>query len=121
MNDLPDNALVPMSWVREHFVPKATGEKRDMTTVELAKEFGHSPDWWQDRARKGVIHGAYQGGGRGRWYIPREQATVFLRELRESRRRKRVSRKPWKGPQEAQSGPGRAATVQARQMVGSGS
>lgn len=98
---LPDSALVPMSWVREHFIPKANGEHRDMTTAELAEEFGHSADWWQDRARDGRIHGAYQDGSRARWYVPREQAKVFLRELTESRRKRARHRKPWKGPQAA--------------------
>ena len=116
-SDLPDSVMVPMSWVREHFIPK-TGDARDMTTVELSDEFGHSPDWWQDRARRGEIPGAYHSGPKAPWYIPREQATVFLRNLRESKRRRNY-RKPWKGPQKTQEpGNGRAAPVQAEQMVG---
>ena len=99
--DLPDEAMVPFRWVKQHFVPKATGEKRDMTARELATEFGHSRDWWQDRARDGDIPGAYQSGERSRWYIPREAATVFLREHRERGTRKGRHRKPWKGPQAA--------------------
>lgn len=95
--DLPDDALVPMKWVRAHFVPKANADARDMTTVECADEFGHSPDWWQDRARKGVIAGCYQSGERARWYIPRQQATVFLRELRTKRRKSGRRGIPWKG------------------------
>lgn len=76
----------------------AQGSNRDMTARELAAEFGHSKDWWQDRARAGEIPGSYQAGERGRWYIPRESATVFLRETRERGSRKRRHRRPWKGP-----------------------
>ena len=72
-----------------------------VTTTRLAEELGHSPEWWQDRARSGEIHGAYQAGPKAPWYIPREQAKVFLREYRERKRRKRHARTPWKGPQKA--------------------
>lgn len=92
--------------------------QRDMTARELAAEFGHSRDWWQDRARAGLLPGAYQSGARGRWYIPRSSATVFLRERRE-RGAKKTKRKPWKGA--AQPGIGRPAAVQEGALVGSGS
>mgnify|MGYP001581131207 CR=1 FL=1 len=73
---------------------------RAMTTVQCATEWGHAPEWWQDRARDGSIHGAYQESEGSQWYIPRGHAKVFLREYREGRR-KRGSRRPWKGPQKA--------------------
>ena len=100
-DDLPDSTMVEMGWVRKHFVPKANAEHRDMTTVELSEEFGHSPDWWRDRCRSGRVHGAYQGGGGRKWYAPRQQATLFLRDLKEHRRGKRASRQPWKGARAA--------------------
>ena len=103
IDELPDSALVPLGWVREHFVPKANAANRDMTARECSIEFGHSRDWWQDRARKGEITGAYQGGVRARWYIPRESATVFLREQREASTRKRKHRTPWKGPRRTEA------------------
>ena len=117
MTELPDECLVTMRWVRENFVPRGTGDERDMTARELAREFGHSPDWWQDRARLGEIPGSYQRGERSKWYIPRQAATVFLREIRKPKRR--GSRRGWKGPQEA--GRGRPAAVQEGALLGGGS
>lgn len=101
--DLPDDALVPMKWVRENYVPRVSGEKRDMTTVELAGHLGRSAAWWQGMARTGKIKGAYQVGAGSPWYIPLEQATLFLREYREEQTegRRRRARRPWKGPQAA--------------------
>ena len=76
--------------------------ERAMTTVQCAAEWGHSPEWWQDRARAGQIHGSYQESAGSQWYIPRGQAKVFLREYVESKRRKRKRvTKPWRGPQAA--------------------
>ena len=103
ISSLPDTALVPLSWVRQHFVPKVDSSARDMTTVELSKHLGRSAGWWQDMARTGKIRGAYQVGVGSPWYIPLEDATVFLHAYRESQtesRRKRA-RRPWKGPQAA--------------------
>lgn len=96
-DELPDDALVPMRWVREHFVPRVSGEKRDMTTVELAAHLGRSAGWWQGMARSGKIKGAYQVGAGSPWYIPLAEATVFLDEFKASQtesRRKRA-RRPW--------------------------
>ena len=95
VSDLPDDALVPMKWVRVHFVPRVSGEKRDMTARECSIELGHSRDWWQDRARSGLIVGAYQAGERGRWYIPREAATVYLDEIRKPGSKKRRQGRTW--------------------------
>lgn len=100
--DLPDDALVPFRWVREHFVRRVDGSRRDMTTQELAAQLGRSPGWWQGMARAGKIEGAYQVGAGSPWYVPLDNATVFLRDYRETQtqgRRKRA-RKPW-GPQAA--------------------
>ena len=120
MTELPDEALVTMRWVRENYVPKATGEARDMTTVECSEDFGHSPDWWQDRARKGEIPGAYQSGHKAPWYIPRQAATLFLREYRTRRRGKQLGqeREGWKAKD---SRAGRPQAIQAGPVVGRGS
>ncbi len=119
--DIPDSALMPMAWVREHFVEKVNAANRDMTTVELAAEFGHSPEWWQDRARSGQIRGAYQAGkGRSKWYVPREGATVFLDAYKEARRRKQTKREPWKGAGSASARPRRSQAIPEGQMVGGG-
>lgn len=96
----PDDAMFPWHWIKEHFVPRVSGEKRDMSTQELAKHLGHSATWWQDRARKGEIAGAYQVTQGSPWYIPLAEATVFLDAYRESQTaaRSKRHRKPWKGP-----------------------
>ena len=101
LDQMPDDTMVSLGWVRKHFTPLVGGEARDMTARECAAEFGHSRDWWQDRARAGEISGAYQAGERSRWYIPRDQASLFLRTWKASRRRKHVARRPYKGPQAA--------------------
>lgn len=95
--DLPDDALVPVRWVREHFVPRVSGEKRDMTTVELSAHLGRSAGWWQSMARQGKIQGAYQVGSGSPWYIPLGDATVFLDAYKEeqTQSRRRRARKPW--------------------------
>lgn len=94
---IPDDAYVSMRWVREHYVPRVSTEKRELTTTELSAALGHSASWWQDHARAGRIKGAYQVGSGRVWYVPLEEATVFLREHREKQTegRRRRARKPW--------------------------
>lgn len=96
--ELPDETLVPLSWVREHFVPRVQTEKRELTTVELSRALGHSASWWQDACRRGKIEGAYQVGAGRVWYAPLEEATLFLRVYREEQTegRRRRARKSWK-------------------------
>lgn len=99
-DSLPDEALVPMAWVRQHFVPRVSAEKRDMSTQELSAHLGRSATWWQSVARSGKIRGAYQVGTGSPWYIPLEQATVYLHGFKaeQTENRRRRARRPWKGP-----------------------
>lgn len=84
--DLPDDALVPMRFVRQHFIPK-DATARDMTTQELAVELGHSADWWRTKAPQ--IDGAYRDSAKSPWYIPRQQAIAFLDAYKASKTARR--------------------------------
>lgn len=97
IGELPGETMVPLSWVREHFVPKVSGESRDMSTVELSKHLGRSASWWQDMARKGKIDGAYQVGAGSPWYVPLPGASAFLERYRadQTEGRRRRARRPW--------------------------
>ena len=97
LNDLPDDTMVSLGWVRKHFVPRVSSEDRDMTTVELSQQLGRSASWWQDMARRGKVEGAYQVGSGSPWYIPLRSATLFLGDYRakQTEGRRRRARKPW--------------------------
>lgn len=86
--NLPDDALVPMLWVRQHYILRQDATERDMTTVELAAEFGHSSNWWQDAARGGKLSGCYQASPKSPWYIPRKAAMLFLSQYKKGRLRR---------------------------------
>lgn len=86
--ELPDDTMVSMRFVKQHFILRSDAAQRDMTTAECSAEFGHSPNWWQDQARAGRIAGCYQASRKSPWYIPRQQAMLFLSVYKQSKLRK---------------------------------
>lgn len=101
LSSQPDSFMIPLGFVRKHFVPKQDAACRDMTTVELAAEFGHSADWWRSHAPK--IAGSYKASPQSPWYIPRQHAILFLDEYKAQKSRR-----------------GRPPAVPQRTLVGSG-
>lgn len=98
---LPDDALLPMHIIRQHYILRQDACNRDITTVEASAELGHSSNWWQDQARQGLICGAYQASPKSPWYFPRQQAIIFLREYKEQRQRRKRRGSRWQAAQES--------------------
>jgi len=91
--DLPDSALIPAGWVRQHYIPKLDSAERDISAAEAAELLGHSANWWQDRCRAGDIAGSYQARIGSKWYMPLANAKLFLQEYKETKSRRNRGRR----------------------------
>lgn len=94
MTDLPDDALVPMRWVRQNFVPKDAAPDRLLTTGQAAAEFGFSPDTWRGWADSGRIKGAFRDEGET-WRLPVVACREHVAVLRSGKAHNRRQRLGW--------------------------
>lgn len=69
------------------------------SVADASKYVGMSGDFWQDRAREGVIRGAFQRTEGGPWVLPLDECRAHLRgeSLVKANAPKKGSRRgPWK-------------------------
>jgi hypothetical protein len=90
-------ALIPAAGVRllvEDLLSGGGPEFGD--TACVSRVVGMSSDFWQDRAREGVIRGAFQRSEGGPWVLPLAECRAHL--LRESTRKANAPKKSRRGP-----------------------
>ena len=71
---LPDDALVPVGWVREKMLERS--DELDLTVEDVAKVLSCAPRTARDHVAS--MHGAYKIGQR--WLIPRRVLLQWQRE-----------------------------------------
>jgi excisionase family DNA binding protein len=76
---LPDDALLPVKWIREHLGNESGGRLADLTVQEVGEELGRAASTIRTWAAAGRLPGAYRLRGR-EWRVPPEA----LRSLRDS-------------------------------------
>lgn len=83
--DLPDDALVPVKWIRERLGGTADDDRiSDLTVAEVAAELDRSPSTVRGWCGDGKIDGAYRFRGR-EWRIPRSALRTFVEGERAGR------------------------------------
>lgn len=114
LDPLPDEATVPVRWIRELLGSVGTSSLVDSTVGDVAAAVGRAPSTVRGWCRAGRLPDAYRLHGR-EWRIPaeslqalRQNATTNNKDKAPSRRRKadladwrrvRASRQPNKGGQ----------------------
>jgi excisionase family DNA binding protein len=82
--DLPDEAMVPVGWVRGQLeVEQQPAEERlaDYTVAEVAEELERAPSTVRGWLNRDELPGAYRLKGR-EWRIPRDALATFLEAAR---------------------------------------
>lgn len=69
IRDLPDEALVPVGWVRERLDGSSDVRLVDLTVSDAAEELGRAPSTIRTWCGEGRLRGAYRLRGR-EWRIP---------------------------------------------------
>lgn len=83
LDGLPDDALVPVGWVRERLSDDgaaADAPVADLTVQEVAEELDRAPSTVRGWLGSGDLEG-YRLRGR-EWRVPREALAAFLEEER---------------------------------------
>lgn len=109
--ELPDDAMVPMRWVRQHYVLKGEASDRLLTTGQAAAEIGFSPDTWRAWADDGRIPGAFRDESET-WRLPLVGCREHVAALRSGKAYNRRQRRGWDASTEA------AAPERARKGLG---
>ena len=85
--DLPDNALLPVSWIRAHLPETATTKPGDsdvdLTVEHVAELFGRADSTIRTWIAQGVFPSAYRLRGR-EWRIPRSDLVAHQQQQREA-------------------------------------
>jgi hypothetical protein len=94
---LPDDALVPVRWVKKLLAGEVVpSEFRVLTTREAADLFGYSVDTWRGWADEGEVRGAYRDEGEaGTWRLPMKACEEHLARLQSGALNRRRKRGPW--------------------------
>lgn len=90
LDAMPDGALVPVAWVRDHLDPLDAGV--DPTVDDVAALLNRAPSTVRGWCRDGTLPGAYRMQGR-EWRIPRA-ALETLREDGPRQNRRAVRNRP---------------------------
>src|SRR5690349_10946135 len=80
LRDLPDDALVPVRWIRERLAaPEVQRDEQivDMSAAEVAAKLGRTASCIRNWCASGVIPGAYRLNGR-EYRIPTSSLRAYL-------------------------------------------
>ena len=79
LSDLPDDALVPVRWVRARLQRPAITDDGvgDLSCADVAKTLGRTPGCIRSWCARAEIQGAYRLNGR-EWRIPRTSLRQYL-------------------------------------------
>lgn len=94
--DLPDDALVPVHWIRERLGAAADEDRiSDLTVREAADELDRSPSTVRGWCGDGKLEGAYRFRGR-EWRIPPAALRAFVDAEREPAPREEADLSGWR-------------------------
>src|SRR4051812_3736413 len=80
LTDLPDDALVPIRWIRARLRAPATTRAdgiADLSAADVAKQLGRKPGTVRGWCARGEIQGAYRLNDR-EWRIPSSSLRAYL-------------------------------------------
>lgn len=113
---LPDEATVPMWYVREQ-LEAVKPEPKVIGITEATELWSYGRETWRKAAAAGEIEGAWQDTENGPWRLPLESCESYVRD-----RQRTGSRRGKKGPKGPRSHYTRPASrLQGREMVEGGS